>query len=282
MLVQTFVPESDAARRALIYSGAILALPPTAATQKFCDFAWQMICEAFDPVAPESAQETLPLERFVEIVAGLKPRYTHSAEAKRLLADLIAGFGCDPEETYFDLPKLRIVTHSEYLTAGVGYAYQAHRDTWYSCPPSQNNWWLPITPIVSDCSLAFFPDYWQRATDNSSAAFDAFEWNSNGRASAAKHVKSDPRNHPGLTTPVDLSNEVRVVGAPASALIFSAQQLHATVPNISGRTRFSIDFRTAHIDDLRSRHGARVIDSGSTGTTIHDFHRASDLAARSG
>ncbi len=278
MLVQTFAPESDAARRALIYSGGLLALPPNSASQRFCEFAWQLICEAFDPIEPAFAQEKLPLEQFVAIVAALKPRYTHSPVAKTLLGELIASHGCDPDQTYFDLPKLRIVTHSEFLTAGVGYAYKAHRDTWYSCPPSQNNWWLPITPIVSDCSLAFFPDYWQNPTQNSSGGFDAFEWNSNGRAGAAQHVKVDSRNHPALTKKVDLSNELRVVGAAASTLIFSAQQLHATVPNTSGQTRFSIDFRTTHIDDLRERRGANIIDSGSTGSTIYDFRRASDLS----
>ncbi len=278
MLVQTCLPDTDEARRELIYSGALVALEATPQSKAFCDLAWDMICEAFDPIDPAEAQDKLSLERFVEIVAALKPRYTHSSKAKELLASLIASYGCDPAETYFDLPKLRVVTHSGWLTAGVGYAYKAHRDVWYSCPPSQNNWWLPITPIVSECSLAFFPRYWDEPVENSSGGFDAFEWNANGRASAATHVKSDPRNHPTLTQPVDLSEEVRVVGGPASALIFSAAQLHATVPNTAGRTRFSIDFRTAHVDDLRAKHGAHVIDSKSTGSTIHDFNNAADLS----
>jgi hypothetical protein len=278
VLVQTSLPETDQARRELLYDGALMAFSASPESKAFCDFAWDMIRDAFDPIDPADAQDVLSLERFVEIVADLKPRFTHSMRAKELLAGLISSYGCDPTETYFDLPKLRVVTHSGFLTAGVGYAYQPHRDVWYSCPPSQNNWWVPISQIVSECSLAFFPRYWNEMVDNSSGGFDAFEWNSNGRASAAKHVKSDPRNHPTLTSPVDLSQELRVVGNPADVIIFSAAQLHATVPNTSGRIRFSFDFRTAHIDDLRAKRGAHIIDSKSTGSTIHDFNNAADLS----
>ena len=278
MLVQTRLPDTDAARRELIYAGAVMALEATAASSAFCLHAWDLICDAFDPLDPPDAQDRLTVEKFVEIVATLKPRYTHSIRAKELLAELIASYGCDPGETYFDLPKLRIVTHSAYLTAGVGYAYQAHRDVWYSCPPSQNNWWIPITATVPENALAFFPSYWDTPVENSSAGFDAFEWNSNGRASAAQHVKSDTRNHPQITRSVDLSQDLRILGGPASTLIFSAAQLHATVPNTSGTTRFSIDFRTAHLADLEAQRGAHVIDSGSTGSTIHDFRNAADLS----
>ena len=276
MLVQTRLPDTDDARRERIFAGGVLAMEATAASTAFCAHAWDLICEAFDPLDPRDAQDRLAVERFVEIVAALKPRYTHSVQAKELLAGLIASYGCDPGETYFDLPKLRIVTHSAYLTAGVGYAYKPHRDVWYSCPPSQNNWWVPITATVAENALAFFPAYWDTPVENSSADFDAFEWNSNGRASAAQHVKSDTRNHPQLIRPVDLSQDLRILGGPASTLIFSAAHLHATVPNTSGTTRFSIDFRTAHLADLEAQRGAHVIDSRSTGSTIHDFRNAAD------
>jgi len=60
-------------------------------------------------------------------------------------------------------------------------------------------------------------------------------------------------------------------------MIFSGAQLHSTVPNTSGRTRFSIDFRTVHVDDVRAHRGAPNVDVRCTGTTLRDFVRASDL-----
>ncbi len=60
-------------------------------------------------------------------------------------------------------------------------------------------------------------------------------------------------------------------------MLFSGNQLHSTVPNTSGRTRFSIDFRTVNLDDVRSRREAPNFDSECTGTTLRDFLRAKDF-----
>jgi hypothetical protein len=50
------------------------------------------------------------------------------------------------------------------------------------------------------------------------------------------------------------------------------------VPNLSGRTRFSIDFRTVNAEDALGLKGAANIDSQCTGSTMHDYLRCSDLA----
>jgi len=54
--------------------------------------------------------------------------------------------------------------------------------------------------------------------------------------------------------------------------------MHSSVPNDSGRTRFSIDFRTVHLGDVLARRGAPNFDSECTGTTMRDYLRLSDLA----
>jgi hypothetical protein len=64
----------------------------------------------------------------------------------------------------------------------------------------------------------------------------------------------------------------------AGMMLFSAAQMHSTVPNNSGRTRFSIDFRTVNLDDAAARRGAPNIDSECTGTTMGDYLRGTDLA----
>jgi hypothetical protein len=48
------------------------------------------------------------------------------------------------------------------------------------------------------------------------------------------------------------------------------------VPNDSGHTRFSIDFRTVHRHDIEAHAGAKLVDSAATGTTLRDFIRATD------
>ena len=60
-------------------------------------------------------------------------------------------------------------------------------------------------------------------------------------------------------------------------MVFSGAQLHSSVPNTSGRTRISIDFRVVHRSDVESGRGAVNLDSHCTGTTMRDYLRVSDL-----
>jgi hypothetical protein len=70
---------------------------------------------------------------------------------------------------------------------------------------------------------------------------------------------------------------VRVVTPVGGVLVFSAAQMHSSVPNTSGKTRFSIDFRTVNEDDLETGNAAPNIDSECTGTTLRDYLRVTDL-----
>jgi hypothetical protein len=273
ILVEPNAPDSE--RRRALYAGDTVMLTPKKASGALCELAWGLIEEAFGSIDPRRAQFELPVEKFVEIIAPLKPRFTHHPEAKKLLRDLFDEIGCDPAETYFDVPKLRIVTHGGYLTAGVGYAYRHHRDTWYACPPCQVNWWTPITEVSGDNVMVVHPRYFDRPVPNNSSDFDAYEWNANGRKNAANWIHSDPRPHPQLQEALDLDWQV-LVGRPGSLMLFSAQHLHATIPNESGETRFSIDFRTVNRQDILDRAGANIVDSEATGTTLRDFMRGTD------
>jgi hypothetical protein len=61
-------------------------------------------------------------------------------------------------------------------------------------------------------------------------------------------------------------------------IIFSGAQMHSSVPNTSGQTRFSIDFRTVHLDDVAAKRGAPNIDAACTGTTLGEFLRSTDYS----
>jgi hypothetical protein len=269
---------SDERRRKLLYEGQLFTYSARPSSTAFTEFARQMIEEAFGPLDPLTAQYEMSVEKFVEIFAPLKPRFIHHPESKRLIKEMLADFGCDPETTYLDVPRLRAVTSDGYLTSGVGYAHHPHRDTWYSAPQCQINWWLPIYEIESESSMAFHPRYWTEPVKNGSRAFNYYEWNSSGRASAAQHITSDTRKQPKPEQPMELDPQIRVINGPGGIVAFAAAQMHSTVPNTSGRTRFSIDFRTVNSEDVKNRTGAPNIDSECTGTSLRDFMRSRDLA----
>ena len=94
--------------------------------------------------------------------------------------------------------------------------------------------------------MAFHPRYWSQAVKNGSRSYNYAEWNRTSRFQAAQLIKSDTRVQPKAEEPLELDPQTRVVTPVGGILLFSAAQMHSTVPNSTGRTRFSIDFRTVH------------------------------------
>ncbi|WP_030924621.1 hypothetical protein [Streptosporangium amethystogenes] len=267
----------DETRRGLLYGGEVFVYSATPSSGRLVDLARELIAEAFGGRDPETAQFDLPVEEFAALLADLKPRFIHHAECKKLLPAVLEELGCPLDRTYFDVPRLRTSTSDDYLTSGISYAFHPHRDCWYSAPFNQLNWWIPIYPVVPENVMAFHPRYFDHPVRNGSARYDYAEWNRTSRLTAAQHVRTDSREQPRPEEPIELDPQVRVVPEPGGVLLFSGAQLHSTVPNTSGRTRFSIDFRSVNIDDVRARRGAVNVDAACTGTTLRDFVRCADL-----
>jgi hypothetical protein len=219
----------------------------------------------------------LPVEKYVETLATLKPLFIHHPRCKELIRDLFWEMGCDLERTYFDVPRLRTMTHGDYLTAGLAYAFHPHRDTWFSAPPCQLNWWIPVYPIQPEDTIAFHPRYWSQAMRNSSRDYNYYRWNKESRREAVKQIKTGIRKQPQAEEPIELEPQLRLVCEPGGIIIFSGACLHSTVPNTSGRTRFRIDFRSVNLDDVVAKADARNVDSECTGTTLRDFLRGSEF-----
>lgn len=268
---------SDDTRRKRLYDGQLFVYAPRPGALALCAFAREMAEEAFRPLDPCEAQYHLPVERFAAILANLKPRFIHHPRSKQLIQQLLTEMGCDLEKTHFDVPRLRTSTHGGYLDSGISYAFHPHRDTWYSAPFCQINWWLPVYEIQPENAMAFHPRYWTKPVKNGSRDYNYQEWNRTSRQIAAQQIGVDTRKQPRPEEPMDLDPQIRIVGPMGSALLFSAAQMHSTVPNTSGHTRFSIDFRTVHSDDALARRGALNVDSDCTGTCMGDYLRGTDL-----
>jgi len=268
---------SDDERRAALYRGELFVYSPSPATLRLVELARAMIEHAFAPHDPRRVDQALPVEQCAAILAKLKPAFIHHPRCKALVPEIIASIGGDLEQVHFDVPRMRSAYPEHYLTSGIAYAFHAHRDTWYSAPPCQINWWLPIWEIETRNCLAFYLEYFDEPLANNSEIYNYYEWNAKNRASAAQHVKFDAREQPKLRQPI-AGRDLRLLVPPGGLILFSAAQLHATVPNTSGLARYSIDFRTVHAGDAARRIGAVNRDSRSTGTTMRDYLRAADLA----
>lgn len=268
----------EAARRAELYRGSIFVNRPSESTSKLCRFARSLIEEAFHPLDPLKAHESLPAEKCAQILAALKPYFIHHSQSKEYIQGILREAGCDLETTYFDVPRMRSAYPGDYLRSGIAYAFHPHRDTWYSAPLCQINWWMPVYELNGENCMALHPYYFDRPIRNSSRGYDYQRWNQESRYNAAKHVQTDTRVQPHVEEPIELEPQIRLVCEVGGFYLFSAAQLHSTVPNTSRVTRFSIDFRTVHLDDVLRRIGAPNRDSDCTGTTMGDYLRGTDFA----
>ena len=269
--------DDDPLRRERLYAGQIYVYSPTTSGMALCQLARELCEAAFAPHFPPEAQHHLSAEEYVGVLRDLKPGFIHHPECKRLIPALLDELGCNLQQTYFDVPRLRTACAGDYLRSGLAYAFKPHRDTWYSTPLSQLNWWLPVYPFESANAMAFHPHFWDQPVHNSSALFNYQVWNRTGRTQAGSQVATDTRVQSEALEPMRLDPEVRLVTEPGGVIVFSAAQMHSTVPNTTERTRFSIDFRTVDERETDRATGAPNIDGESTGTTMMDYLRACDL-----
>ena len=134
---------NDEVRRQHLYNGQLFVYSACPSAKAMCEFARELIEEAFAPFDPREAQYSLPVEEYAAILAKLKPYFIHHPKSKQFLQGILSELGCDLSKTYFDVPRMRTATSGGYLTSGIAYAFHPHRDTWYSAPLCQLNWWFP-------------------------------------------------------------------------------------------------------------------------------------------
>lgn len=268
----------EATLRNVAYGGAIFVFGAPRGSAALVEWIRSLLAEAFEVSDPTRVHQAYGVEEFVARSAPLKSRFVNDPETKRLCRELIIEMGCDPERTYFDLPRLRVVPPSQYLSSGVSYNYKPHRDTWYAHPRQLINYWVPVFDTLETTVMSMYVDYFRTPVRNKSTDWDYDEWVKNSRFTAAANVGSETRFHPTPIEEVGGSTDLRIILNAGDIMLFSTCQLHASAPNTADTTRFSYDFRTLNLDDLVEGRGPENIDGKAGGTTLGDFLRVSDFS----
>ena len=185
---------TDDERRLALYSGDIFVHTRSGAVEAFVTFTRTMVEDAFGGRDPETAQYEMDVNDYAAVLADLKPAFIHHPESKHHLRAILEEHGCDPELTYFDVPRMRTSTSDNYLTTGIAYAFHPHRDTWYSAPMMQLNWWLPVYDVSPDNVVAFHPQYFDRAVVNGSASYNYYAWNRDSRRNRSTSIRRSGRS----------------------------------------------------------------------------------------
>ena len=265
------------ALRQTLYEGSLVILTRLKAVSDFVEFTRDQLIELFHPYDPEFAHEHFDKEKMARMLGSWKPGFIHSDRAKTLVCAIVQEAGLSAEDTHYDVPKPRTSFPVGHLTTGIAFAFPWHRDVWYAAPAQQINWWLPVFGVRADNSMRFDLPSFDREVPNSSDTFDYYRNNADRRMTAAQ-VNRESQSRPAALDHQPLHDLV-VLPAPSAILLFSGAQLHASIPNMSGRSRYSVDFRTVDVPDLKAGRGAPLVDVHCTGTAIRDFHNVADGSA---
>jgi hypothetical protein len=260
--------------RQTLFAGNLIILTRLRALHDFVDYTRDELTSLFKPYDPEHVHEHIEPTEMARILGIWKPQFIHAEQSKKLVRGIIEEAGFAADQTHYDLPKPRTSFPVGHLTTGVAFAFPWHRDVWYSAPPQQVNWWLPIFPVRDDNAMAFDLKSFDRAVPNSSDGFDYYENNASRRTTATQ-VTRERQARPGALNH-QAAQELIILPAPGEVLLFSGAQLHTSIPNTSGRARFSVDFRTVDVGDLMAGRGAPLVDVHCTGTSIRDFINVAD------
>jgi hypothetical protein len=236
-------PLDDERRAEALFGGDVLIFKDVAPLWRLSTLAGEFVRAVFGE-APAHAQFALGPEEFKTRASALVERWRRHPAALEGFRQVLRAVGVELDRGYWDWLHLRIQPHQDFTETGtLGY----HRDTWSSNIYAQTNWWTPILPITRERTIALYPAYWLRPLGNTSATWDL------------ERVREMPIV-PRPTEPVDADSELRIVIEPGDLLCFSGAHLHASVPNTSGATRFSVELRTVTAEDVQGRRGAPNVD----------------------
>ncbi|WP_257458299.1 phytanoyl-CoA dioxygenase family protein [Archangium lipolyticum] len=268
--IQTQPPSDPEAFRRALYAGALYKLAPGEASLRLVREVNGLLAETFRDVGDvREAQFHLPPAEHLERLGRVRRVLAGDARLHQGARAVLAAAGLEPGEYAIDVPRLRGVLHRGHEIPAAAPAYFVHRDTWYANPRTQLNWWLALHDASEEETFTFFPEVFERPVPNSSAAFDYRTWLAQaGWQNPKRKVNAE---YPTATVPLDGMRELGFACRAGEVLVFSAAHLHGTRPHISGRTRFSVDFRVVHLEDHRRGLGAPDVDNRSTGSALEDY-----------
>lgn len=267
--IKNSFPDDDEALRKSIYSGAIYIIPADAASLSLVDDLRQKLKAGFGVSDLTALHKNIAADDVQNVMASVRDIVKDPDYSVPGISSLLKSLGFDAERTVFDVLRLRCVPHGGYKNPKTVHAYTAHRDTWYANPACQINWWMPLFDVDERQTFRFFPRYFKEPIANSSGGFDYRSWMEQvGFQSKKTH---DLSSYPAATeSPED--GEASAFSCRAGDIVmFSAAHLHRTCNNDSGRTRFSVDFRTVHTGDLAAGIGAPDPDNASHGDATADY-----------
>ncbi|MBX3273546.1 MAG: hypothetical protein KF729_25000 [Sandaracinaceae bacterium] len=269
-------PPSFAALRRGVYAGEVYLLEPTPGSLALVERVRARLADVLGD-DPRRAQHRMSNDELFARLSPLRRELYCDATYHDALRALLREQGGDPAALAFDPLRLRVVrSRGDVEVPAARAVYYPHRDTWYAHPQSLVAWWIPLDDLGEDETFAFFPERFEREVPNDSEAFDYDEWVRDGWELKIGWQRRDAgltARYPGVLGEIAAGRAVGFSCQRGQHLAFSGAHFHATLPQATGRTRFSLDFRLVHLGDEAAGEGAPNVDGRSRGSALRDYVR---------
>ncbi|MEZ6015954.1 MAG: hypothetical protein R3F49_12620 [Planctomycetota bacterium] len=267
------LPADNAEARAALYAGEVFLTPPTRASLALADEVSGLLEDALGP-APRLAQHRLSDADFFQRIGAARRTLFTDERFIAATREVAVSAGFDPSEFAFDPVRLRTVLDGGDREPRARAVYYPHRDIWYGHPASLIVWWIPLDALAPDETFVLYPDRLDVPVPNDSEVFDYDAWVAAGydlRIGWQDRESGLTARYPGVVGDVDPGRAIGFGCERADNLVFAGAHFHRTLPQRSGRTRFSLDFRVVHLGDLAAGRGAPSVDDRSRGCAVPHY-----------
>ncbi|MDQ3367671.1 MAG: phytanoyl-CoA dioxygenase family protein, partial [Myxococcota bacterium] len=269
-------PATAAALREAVYAGDVFLAPPTEASLRLVATVRAELAEVLGCTLDEirDAPQRLPNAELFARIGELRRRCYLEPRFHEAVRDVISACDLDPARVAFDPLRLRVIQHQGHHNPLAAPVYHPHRDTWYAHPRALIAWWIPLDDLAADETFVFYPERFAAPVANDSEIFDYAAWVRDGwqlKIGWQQLAAGVEARYPRAAVGADGGAAVGFSCRAGDNLVFSGAQFHATLPQATGRTRFSLDFRIVDLDDHAAGLGAPDVDNRSRGSALVDY-----------
>jgi hypothetical protein len=266
------LPASNRDCRLALYRGELFKGGPTASSELLVAEVQQLLLDELGCSDPRKAHEQLSPEDFFRSIGRVRKTLFLDAHYHRRVQEVIADGGFDPEEVAFDPLRLRSIVHQGHKNPRAAPVYYPHRDTWYAHEQGIIAWWIPLDDLEARETFVFEASKFEEPVENDSASFVYEAWVEEGwdlKIGWQDMEAGTSADYPAAR--LSGGQEEGFACRRAENLLFSGAQFHRTLPQATGLTRYSLDFRILHLPDHAAGLGAPNVDNQSRGAALVDY-----------
>jgi len=270
-IIRSNTPVSDQDRAERNFQGDLFVYENIPAMHELIAYADELLREVLDGIEPAEAQHHFTPDEFLQRTTKAQTHFHKSQTPKDLFFKALEQCGVDLNSTYYDHFPMRIVPFDKAYDGSQHGVIGHHRDSWGSNIHSQINWWAPLYELEEERTIAIYPDYWQKPVENNTETW-RFEEYLKKRDEAEMGRRASYPSAPSPQTSIDESGVVKVMLNPGDILSLASTHLHASVPNTTKSTRFSVEMRSVNKRDIALNRAAPNVDNAAS-TPMYQWFR---------